>query len=270
LFRKRQIDILTCVSCGHQFAGLEIYRDHVDRHYGDSYFNGGGAGYADYTRDAAIMRMRGRRYARLLEKYCRPGVLLDVGAAAGFILQGFLREGWTGMGLEPNGTMSRYAREVAAVDVCQGSIEYADIDRTFDLITLLQVLAHFPHPSQAIAQVARWCRPGGHCLIETWDRGSWMARLMGEHWHEYSPPTVLHFFDRQAVDRLMHSHGFRPVAAGRPGKWISVSHARSLVQHHFGNAIPGKVAAIPLRLLPPTMPLPYPAFDLFWSLYKKQ
>jgi len=78
----------------------------VARIYDDDYFQGGKAGYPDYLAEADLLRCHGRWYGRLLAKYMQPGRVLDIGAAAGFILQGFQDCGWKGNGVEPNQRMA--------------------------------------------------------------------------------------------------------------------------------------------------------------------
>ena len=63
-------------------------------------------------------------------------------------------------------------------------------DKSFDLVSLIQVLAHVVDVREALGAVAALTRTDGHCLIETWNVESWTARFLGRHWHEYSPPSV--------------------------------------------------------------------------------
>ena len=51
----------------------------------------------------------GLRYAKIIAKYSKPGKVLDVGCAAGFILRGFKDSGWDVYGIEPNETMAGYS-----------------------------------------------------------------------------------------------------------------------------------------------------------------
>ena len=86
----RLADIDLRVSQGAKCTSPRVYRD--------DYFNGGGAGYSDYASEAEMLRGRGRDYGFKLARHARPGRMLDVGAAAGFILQGFVDQGWSGIG----------------------------------------------------------------------------------------------------------------------------------------------------------------------------
>jgi SAM-dependent methyltransferase len=267
LFAACGYEVLRCESCGHRYSTPENAADHVTRVYSDDYFFGGGAGYADYLREADILRERGRSYARLLAPHVAPGRMLDVGAAAGFLLEGFLSEGWKGRGVEPNPRMCALANERLGNLVETGTLESVRPAERFDLVSMIQVVAHFSDPRQALARAAELTRPGGIWLIETWDRTSWTASAFGRHWHEYSPPSVLHWFSRDGLRRLAESLGFVQIAWGRPRRWIELDHARSLLEYKLGGGAM-KHLLWPLRLLPRSLRLPYPGDDLFWAAFR--
>ena len=243
---------------------------HVSAQYSDDYFFNGGAGYADYLKDEELLRNRGRWYAKLLNRSANPGRILDVGAAAGFILKGFADGGWAGKGIEPNDRMASIARNRLGLEVLTGMLENLPADETFDAVSMIQVLPHFIDPRHAMGVVAKVLKPGGLLVIETWNRNSWTAYLMGQSWHEYSPPSVLHWFDPKGLTQLVTPFGFKKVSMGRPPKRISGAHAKSLLRHTLGQSWAGKAAAVCLSLCPDNAALPYPAEDLMWMLFQKQ
>ncbi len=186
--------ILDCLVCEHRFSVVPHNPYHVETVYGDDYFTKGGAGYANYLSEEMSLRDRGRYYARKLARLTAPGRILDVGCAAGFILNGFVQEGWKGVGLEPNITIGAYGRDQLGLDIRHGTLEtFKDADQ-FTAVSMIQVAAHFRDPVPAFVKARRLLMDGGLLLVETWDRHSIIARLLGKHWHEYSPPSVLHWF----------------------------------------------------------------------------
>src|SRR5215203_250406 len=98
-FEAKGFTARDCVAGAHRFAEIAADENHVSAVYDDSYFAGGGAGYSDYL---------------------AKGKILDVGAAAGFILQGFIEEGWQGTGLEPNASIAAAGRGKFGLDIRQG------------------------------------------------------------------------------------------------------------------------------------------------------
>jgi SAM-dependent methyltransferase len=261
-FNAKGIAVRDCIACSHRFAAIEASEDHVVKVYDDSYFFGGEAGYSDYTAEADMLVERGRMYAEKIGKYTAPGRILDVGAACGYLLKGFTDRGWSGMGLEPNAAMARLGRERMGLDVIEGSLESCDIDRRFDLVSMLQVAGHLYDPVKAFKTAYKLLNVNGLLLIESWNRESLSARLLRKHWHEYSPPSVLQWFSLGGLTRFLEGLGFETVATGRPSKRIKGSHAKSILKYRMGDNFL-------LNLIPDSLSIPYPSEDLFWALYRK-
>lgn len=263
-FEAKGFNLLDCVHCSHRFAEIETGESHVSEIYDDSYFNGGGAGYSDYLIEAEMLRKRGRMYAKKIEKFSdKKGKLLDIGAAAGFILQGFIDEGWSGIGLEPNGEIAKTGQADFGLDIRQGSLESFETDEKFDLISMIQVVAHFYEPRKAFENVKELLNNEGFLLVETWNRDSFSARVFGKNWHEYSPPSVLQWFSLDGLTEFLQTFGFEKVSHGRPPKKISGKHAKSLLKYRIGDNFL-------LKLIPDGLNFPYPSEDLFWALYQKK
>lgn len=270
LFQKQGFWIYECNSCHHRFSTPDAADEHITRIYNDEYFFGGGAGYNDYLSEAELLTAHGRRYAKVLSRFTTPSRILDVGAAAGFVLKGLTESGWAGTGIEPNAAMARYGRETLGLDVRCGTLENMPSDEPFDALSMIQVMAHFVDPHEAMQSVSSLVASNGLCLVETWNVRSWSARLFGQSWHEYSPPSVLQWYSPETLTSLFASHGFEAIAQGRPSKKISVGHARSLLQHGQSASLLARVGASLLGTLPEQLTLPYPSEDLFWMVFRKQ
>lgn len=263
-FEAKGFGVRDCAACAHRFAEIAADENHVSAVYDDSYFTGGGAGYTDYLAEGELLEKRGRMYARKLEKFgLKNGKILDVGAAAGFLLKGFTESGWRGIGLEPNAEMARFGREKLNLEIHQGSLESFETQEKFDLISMIQVAAHFYEPNKAFCKAAELLNENGFLLIETWNRDSVSARIFGKNWHEYSPPSVLQFFSEKGLTEFLKNLGFEKIARGRPSKKISGAHAKSLLKYRVGDNFL-------LRLIPDKLNFPYPSEDLFWVLYRKK
>jgi SAM-dependent methyltransferase len=261
--------ILDCSACGHRFSRDAVHAEHLEAVYDDQYFFGGGAGYEDYLVEADLLRAQGARYGRLLARHAPPGRVLDVGCAAGFVQAGLADAGWQTTGLEPNGTMAAHARSTLGLEVHQGGLEEAPDWPPFDAVCLIQVVGHFYDLPRALDAVRALTRPGGLCLVEYWRRDSWIARLLGRRWHEYSPPSVLHWFSRDSLDRALRDREFGHIAHGAPKKYISGGHARSLLDHKLSEMPLGGLVKPTTRLIPSTANIRYPAVDLEWRLYRR-
>jgi SAM-dependent methyltransferase len=281
-FQKYKIWIRGCGNCGHQFAEYDADLAHAQQVYSDLYFFGGGAGYPNYLSGAHLLRHHGQSYGRLLARYMSPGRVLDIGAAAGFLLQGLQSTGWRGEGVEPNPVMADYGRRHLGLTMHTATLETFELSvddqgqpsqdhlAAYDLISMIQVLPHLWDLHQAMQQATALTRPGGYWLIETWNRESATAWRWGQSWHEYSPPSVLHWFSPTGVTQLVQPYGFQLIAQGRPQKWIGGSHLKSLLHYKLGRSPLAGVAKAGLGLIPDRLALPYLGDDLMWLLFQHQ
>lgn len=263
-FTAKGFDLRDCVKCRHRFTAIDAGEAHVEQVYGDDYFSGGGAGYADYLAEGEMLNKRGRWYAAKLGKLgVGPGKMLDVGAAAGFILRGFVDSGWNGTGIEPNSEMAKFGAKALGLHIARGSFERFRSKDKFDLISMIQVAAHFYDPLAAFSKARDLLEDDGVLLVETWNRGSLSARLFGRNWHEYSPPSVLQFFSEKGLSEFLGTLGLERIGGGRPSKKISGAHARSLLRYRIGESRL-------LKLIPERVNFPYPSEDLFWGAFRKR
>lgn len=257
-----------CAACGLTQLDSRLDESQALTIYDDSYFSGGGSGYPDYAAESRLLREHGRRYARVVAGFMPPGRLLDVGGAAGYLAQGFCDAGWRATVLEPNPTMAAIATSLGE-ESRVGVLESFHTRQAFDLVAMIQVIAHLFDMRKALATVASSTSEGGHLLVETWNADSATARFFKSQWHEFSPPTVRRIFTPAALDRALADYGFTRVAKGRPQKWLSGSHAKSLLAHKAAQGAMMRVAHTLAHLVPDGAKIPYPAEDLFWALYRK-
>lgn len=261
-----------CTRCSYIFVPMNATMEHVRRVYDDRYFTHGGAGYPDYVGEGPLLREHAARYAELVSRYVKPGVLLDVGAAAGFLLREFIDRGWSGTGIEPNASMAAYAASALAVHVRVGTLEDQEVEQSVNLLTMIQVIMHLYDVRRGLEAAARCIKPGGYLLIETPNAASLTARLLGKYWQEYCPPSVLRIFTPENLAQLVGDYGFVPLASGRPRKVVSGAHAGSFLRYTAAawGGIPGRMLTFVSRAIPPGLRVRYHAEDLFWALYRKR
>jgi SAM-dependent methyltransferase len=269
VFDARGYPMFRCGRCRYTFTAPP--RADLANIYDDGYFSGGGdgSGYPDYLAEGALLRKRGARYGRLLNRYTPPGRILDVGAAAGFILQGYLDAGWSGTGVEVNGSMAAYARDRLGLDVHTGSLESLSVTERFDVVSFIQVAAHFIHLRAALGRAAELTVPRGWWLFETWNSESLAARIFGRNWHAYSPPSAVRALSPHALDAFVAPFGFKPVAYGKPRKVIDARHAKFALSTMSRTSLLARAARGLAGVVPDRTRIAYPAVDVFWALYRR-
>lgn len=269
VFEKSGFPIHECAGCRHRMTYPHKAETHVSEVYSDSYFKGGGAGYPDYLLEKSMLTRHGCFYSRLAQKILsRTGSVIDVGAAAGFILIGFSENGWVCTGVEPNESMARHARDKLGLDVRTETVERFTTDKKVDCVVLIQVIAHLIDPASVIDNLRKFLKTGAVVLVETWDYQSVTAKIFDRHWHEYSPPSVLHWFSQKSCDLLFDKKGFAKIASGRPPKKIVAAHAIALTNFKTGNKYFSKILDIIGWIIPKGFEIPYPFDDVFWTIYR--
>jgi SAM-dependent methyltransferase len=267
-FRQHYIWILDCPNCGHRFAEIELGIDDVHQIYDGQYFQGEGIGYLDYLSDANLLRRKGQFYGKQLERHTWPGTVLDVGAAAGFVLRGLIEAGWQGRGIEPNERIAKFGCEQLRLQITPDTLETFLGDERYDLVMMIQVLSHIYDLQAALEVAERVTKPGGLWLIETWNSRSWAARLRGEKWRAYQPPAEKHWFSPQLLREIAEAYGFEEIHRGRVTQWINIAALRSLLRYS------APTWCFPLYkllgLFPNSWNVSYPVHDRFWALYRKQ
>lgn len=268
LFIKKGYPILECKKCGHRFVEIPDQENHLASIYSDDYFFAGKDGYPNYLQEKDLLYKQGLRYARIISRYMKPGRVLDVGSAAGFILKGFEHSGWKCSGVEPNETMAAYGRTHLELDIKTGSLEAFEANEKFDLINMIQVVGHVYDIDKALRNVSHLLKTDGLVLVESWNMHSAVARILGKRWHEYSPPSVVHWYSDKSLANLFKYYGFSLLDKGYPVKKINGEHALSFLEEKINNAVLKKMITAAKRAIG-KFTIIYPLFDVKWYVFQK-
>jgi SAM-dependent methyltransferase len=156
------------------------------------------------------------------------GRFLDVGCAAGFLMDVAQANGWEVHGIEPSAFCVGQAQKRFGDRILHGVLAEAHKwnSKEFDLITYWDALEHVQNPDEDLMHVHRLMKPGGILSIIVPDRGSLFARLLGSKWVEYEKPHEhLSFFAMDTMKRLLHNRGFNLVDVTTAGKYVPASFA---------------------------------------------
>jgi SAM-dependent methyltransferase len=225
-WRKRSTWLYrSCPNCSAVWLDPMPPEGWAELYYQRGYFTGESpGGYHDYLADEALHRSNARGRIALARRFgaAPPAVWLDVGCAVGFTLDEARNVGFTVLGVE----LSAWARTIAferyGLAVVSSLAEARQrIPGRVDIASLFQALEHLSDPLAALRDLRACLRPGGLLLIETWDRGSLVARLSGRYWQQITPPSVLWLLDRRSLAQVIERAGFRLEAIVRGSKRVS-------------------------------------------------
>ena len=136
-----------------------------------SYYDAFSAGY-DRHRDAGYHRLVDDLEAEVARPYVTRRRVLDAGCGTGLLRERLARDAAGVVGGDRSGGMLQKAR-ARGHGVAQADLRFLPFDdATFDAVASFKVLAHVPRPERAVAELARVLRPGGHLVLEFYNRHS--------------------------------------------------------------------------------------------------
>jgi SAM-dependent methyltransferase len=107
--------------------------------------------------------------------------IFEAGCGTGLLLREAAQIGRSAVGLDLSRGMLGAAHE-RGLRVVQGSLTHVPLpSASFDLVYSMKVLPHVPPIREALAELARLVRPGGHMLLEFYNPWSlrYLAKVMG-------------------------------------------------------------------------------------------
>lgn len=207
-------DIVRCRDCGH----MQLARMPAEAELAEAY---GEAEDHDYVEEERGQRATADWLLAEIERWVRPGRLLDLGCWVGFLLSQAQRRGWSATGVEPSGFAAAFARERLGLDVRSGGLLEVELEPGFDAAVMGDVIEHLPDPGAALDRVAGLLASGGVLALALPDAGSRLARLMGRRWWSVIP-THVQYFTRDSLRTLLERHGYEPLRVRTAPKTFSV------------------------------------------------
>ena len=129
------------------------------------YYDAFSTGY-ERGRDAGYHALVDRLEIEVALRYARGADLLEAGCGTGLILKELLPHARRAVGLDLSSGMLRHAAR-RGLPVVQGSITDLPFgDGEFDVVCSFKVLAHVERIADALAELSRVTRPGGHLVLE--------------------------------------------------------------------------------------------------------
>lgn len=209
--------IVQCKRCGLLFLNPRPTPEEMGRYYPYSQYKD------EFTPaiedEPSVVTRFNRRYhmerlCRAVERVKRAGRLLDVGCATGNFLAGMRRRGdWRVCGVEPNEEAARYARDRFGLEVFSGELSAAGYaERSFDVVTLWNVLEHLHAPVETLSQIRRLLKEDGVLILSVPNADSLDARIFGDCWIGLDPPRHLYDLTSRTLSQLLSKAGLQTSA----------------------------------------------------------
>jgi SAM-dependent methyltransferase len=148
--------------------------------------------------------------------------ILDVGCGLGAFVAACQREGHDAYGLDWSARAIEAGRSYFDVqNLFAGTLEEflrESPKKTWDVVTLFEVLEHIPEPRLFLSRIGELVRPGGELIISVPNRD---RRPNVPDRMDY-PPYHLTWWNTQALRTFLDSHGFQTLKVCGSPAWFSI------------------------------------------------
>lgn len=219
--------LVKCKNCGLVYVGQQPDAEELYALYGETYFHNdesGEVGYTDYIKDETNIRRTVNGRFDHIEKFVKPGRLLDVGCAMGFFIDEASKRGWQVEGMDVSHFAVEYVKERFGHDAYQGSLKTLDLEEgAYDLVTMFDVIEHVPDPKGYMVEVAKLLKSGGIFELATPDVDSIPAKLTGKRWIGYKlSEEHVYYFSVNTLRQMLDYAGFDVVHVRHIGKYVTL------------------------------------------------
>jgi 2-polyprenyl-3-methyl-5-hydroxy-6-metoxy-1,4-benzoquinol methylase len=207
-YSKKSFDISECTECNLRITTPRPTLETIGEFYkSNQYISHSSRPENLIERIYFLARKIGLRNKKnLIEKYSKPGKLLDFGCGTGSFMQYMNENSWETFGIEA----SKEAREVS---LKTGSIIVGDIkelsDQSYDVITLWHVLEHLHQLNETIEKIKERLDPNGTVFIAVPNYESFDSKNYDVNWAAYDVPRHLWHFNKKSMTQLLENHGFK-------------------------------------------------------------
>lgn len=193
--------VVRCISCGLIYVNPRPKKSKILTDYSkakeDIYIN---------EKEARMKTFKNS--LKIIQKYKKTGVLLDVGCAAGFFLKVVQRQGFEVYGIEPNKWLADWGRKNLKLNIASKSFEESDFPKDFfDVVTFWDVLEHTINPLETLEKTNRVLKKGGILMLNYPDINSLPAKIFGKHWW-FIISNHLFYFTPDTISKMLKKTGF--------------------------------------------------------------
>lgn len=194
--------IVRCTECGFIYANPRPKQEVLAGNY---------CQMADplYLEEEKGRRVSARAILDQLQKFKKPGRLLDVGCSVGFLLDEAAKRGWEVYGVELSQWAVDYAREKLGIKtVFHGHLKDAPFEPGyFDAVLLIDSIEHLTEPKETLIRLRKLLKKDGLICINTPDIDSLLSRTLKARWWGVKQ-SHLYYFTARSLKQMLEAAGF--------------------------------------------------------------
>ena len=219
LFLKNGFQIRECLYCSLIYASPRPAKEFLKRYYEDSetynYFQKCILPETEKFRKEHILKPK----LDIVERYSKRGRrILDVGCASGHFLELAKKSGWNCYGVEPNrNVIDSLKRTFGNQKIFNTSIENLEIGKTFDVITMWELIEHVQNPLEIFKKINSLLNDDGILVLSTPNSEGFDMVTLNELSDVYMPPSHINFFNSKSICYALKKSGFKKIKIVTPG-----------------------------------------------------
>lgn len=150
----------------------------------------------------------------LLHRFVPGGALLELGCGSGAYLDLMRALGWGRVvGVDVSASAVRHVRDVLGIEAYAGDVRELGLPAdNFDAVSLSHTLEHLHDPVEALTEIRRLTKPGGHIAIVVPSMSGLGARVLGRHWIGLDVPRHVVNFTPRGLRLALARAGLHSVA----------------------------------------------------------
>ena len=201
--------LVVCAKCGAaQALPDEQWFSEIGEIYGnyDIYHQSGGMEQHVFDNSIGVIRKRSDLLVQRLEELTaipRSGKLLDIGCGNGVTLRAFADRGrWSLHGLEIDDRSLSSLAHIPGFETLH-LCPPGEVQESFDVITLIHALEHFPNPYDFLTQIRGKLRDNGVLFIQVPNAAAnHFDHVVADHLLHFNPQTLSVLLRRAGFDRI--------------------------------------------------------------------
>lgn len=207
---KERFTIVTCDNCEFLFLNPRPDAVEISNYYkSEEYISHSNTKRGVINKIYHIIRKRNheKKY-KLIQNLKRKGTLLDIGCATGEFLNYCKNNGWTVIGVEPDGDAQKFAKTQYNLDVFPESLLKETPTNKFDVISMWHVLEHVHLLQQRMEQIKNYLKNDGVVIIAVPNATCKDAEIYKKFWAGYDLPRHLYHFTQKSILELLKKNEF--------------------------------------------------------------
>lgn len=197
-----------CLECRAVFLSPRPNEQQLKQAYDDSYYGQGQTKFAPFI-EKVLTYFRLARVRRVNKYMKPPAKILDIGCGSGGFLEGLIKRGFVGYGIELPSKAAERASKISGLNLKIGQLSKADFNEDFfDCVCMWHVIEHLGDPKKTMEIIRRILKPAGYMMLSLPNIDSLQSRLFRGKWLHLDPPKHLFFLGAKDLILQMKQLGF--------------------------------------------------------------